>query len=160
MCCAKFEQDDTEEGQVVCRMGTGEYEDSPENQIILSDHPGSAKGITVGVEDHSSRFRTWHLPAWVNFSYSTIPQRLRPHKQHKPNLSGPHACSFSRLHSVDEKGKIALTLAQGEPFESPLVEQPQRQPPACISTSLIQQHPPLALWSRLFHIPHISASTT
>jgi hypothetical protein len=144
MCRAKFEQDDTEEAQVVCRTGTGECEGSPENQIIPSDHPGSAKSVIAGVDDHSSRIRTWRLPAWVNFSYSTVPQRLRPHERRKPKLSSPHARSFSRLHSVDEKGKTTSTSAQGEPstailgrtVESPLAEQ-QRQPPARISTSLV-----------------------
>jgi hypothetical protein len=153
MCRAKFEQDDTEEAQVVCRTGTGECEGSPENQIIPSDHPGSAKSVIAGVDDHSSRIRTWRLPAWVNFSYSTVPQRLRPHKRRKPKLSSPHARSVSRPHSVDEKGKTTLTSAQGEPStaildrtaESPLAEQ-QRQPPVRISTSLVQRHPPLASW--------------
>ncbi|KAG2338484.1 hypothetical protein BDR05DRAFT_969182 [Suillus weaverae] len=153
MCRAKFEQDDTKEAQVVCRTGTGEYEDSPESQIIPSNYPSSAKNVAVSVEDHTSIFRTWRLPAWVNFSYSTVPRRLRPHEQRKPNPFGPRARSFSRIDSVDENRKTPSTSTQGEPsaailgrtVESPPAER-QRQPPARISTSLVQRHPPLAAW--------------
>ncbi|KAG2033743.1 hypothetical protein BDR03DRAFT_1094176 [Suillus americanus] len=147
MCRAKFEQDDTDEAQAVCRTGAGESEDNSESQIITT------KNVAVGAEDHPSRFQTWRLPAWVNLFYSTVPRRLRPHERRKPNLSSLHARSFSRLHSVDEKGKMPSTSAQGEPsaaildrtVESPSTERRQ-QPPARISTSLVQRHPPLAVW--------------
>ncbi|KAG1751153.1 hypothetical protein EDB19DRAFT_1675660 [Suillus lakei] len=153
MCRAKFEQDDTEEAQVICRTGTRESEDSPESHIIPSNYPNGAKDVAVSAEDHPSRFRTWRLPAWVNFSYSTVPRRLRPHERRKPNPFGPHTRPFSRLHSLDEDGKTPSTSTQGEPStaildgsaHSPPAEQ-QRQPPARISTSLVQRHPPLAAW--------------
>ncbi|KAG2129484.1 hypothetical protein DEU56DRAFT_817317 [Suillus clintonianus] len=153
MCRAKFEQDDTEEAQVICRMGARESEDSPESHIIPSDQPGSAQGVAVGADDHPSRFRTWRLPAWVNFSYSTVPRRFRQHERRKPNPFGPHARSFSRLNSVDENGKTPSTSTHeeppatilGGPLHSPPAEQ-QPQPPARISTSLVQRHPPLAAW--------------
>ncbi|KAG1906688.1 uncharacterized protein F5891DRAFT_476392 [Suillus fuscotomentosus] len=153
MCRARFEQYDAEEAQVVCRMGTGESENSPESQIISSNHPGSAEDVAVNAEAHPSRFQAWRLPAWVNFSYSTVPRRPRLLEHRKPNPFGPHASSFSQLHSVDENEKIPSTPTQGEPstaildrtVESPLSER-QRQPLARISTSLVQRHPPLATW--------------
>lgn len=153
MCRAKFEQDDTEEARVVCRMGAGESEDGPESQNIPSNHLGSAENVAVGAEDHPSRFQTWRLPTWVNFSYSTVPRRLRLHERRKPNPFGPRARSFSSLHSVDENGKTPSTSTQGESsaaildrtVESPPAEQP-RQPPERISISLVQRHPPLAAW--------------
>ncbi|KAG2153124.1 uncharacterized protein EDB93DRAFT_1136745 [Suillus bovinus] len=153
MCRAKFEQDDIEEAQVVCRMGKGESEDSTESQTIPSNYHGDAKDVAAGVGDHPSRFQTWRLPTWVNFSYSTVPRRPRPHERRKLNSFGPRPCSFSRLHSVDESGNPPPTSTQGEAsaavvdqvVESPPSER-QRQPPARILTSLVQRHPPLAAW--------------
>ncbi|KAG2066463.1 DUF221-domain-containing protein [Suillus decipiens] len=148
MCRAKFEQDDTEEAQIVCKTGAGESEDSPENHIIPSNYSSGAN-----TEDQLSKVQIWRLPAWVNFSFSTVPRRLRPYERRKLNPSGPHPRSFSRLRSVDENGKTPSTWAQGEPstaildrmVDSPPAEQ-QRQPPARISTSLVERHPPLATW--------------
>ncbi|OAX42854.1 DUF221-domain-containing protein [Rhizopogon vinicolor AM-OR11-026] len=156
MVVAKFEQDDTQEAQVVCRTGAGagaNAEDNQGNQNIPQEKlPGSNEDGTDGVHDHPSRFQTWRLPTWINFSYSTFPRRLRPPAQRQPNPFGPHTGSFSRLHSVDEnKPTVASTqenppvAAPGSPLHSSPAEEPF-QPPACISPSLVQRHPPLAAW--------------
>lgn len=153
MCRARFEQDDTEEARAVCGMDAGESEDGFESQTIPSNLPGSDKNVAVGAEDHPSRFQTWHLPTWVNFSYWTVPRRLRLRERRNPNPFGPHARSFSSLHSVDENGKKPSTSTPKESSaaildrtaELPPAEQP-RQPPERISTSLVQRHPPLAAW--------------
>ncbi|KAG0700120.1 hypothetical protein DFH29DRAFT_933566 [Suillus ampliporus] len=155
MCRARFEKDDTEEAQVICRTGTragAESEDSPGSQIIPSrSHPSDAENVA---EDHPpSRLLTWRLPGWVNFSYSTAPRKPRRPERRQPNPFGPHAGSFSRLHSVDENRQAPSTSTQGGPsavilggpVHTPPAEQ-QCQPPARISTSLVQRHPPLATW--------------
>jgi hypothetical protein len=153
MCLARFEKDDTWEAQVVCRTGdVANSEDIPGNRNIPPEKlPYSPQNGAGGVEDHPSRFRTWRLPAWINFTYSTVPRRLRPSEQRQPNPFGPHARSFSRLDSLDENRSTASGQEQppattlGTPLHSPPAEEPC-QPPACISTSLVQRHPPLASW--------------
>ncbi|KAG1745993.1 uncharacterized protein EDB91DRAFT_1120093 [Suillus paluster] len=104
MCRARFEKDDTEEAQVICGTGTGadaEPEDSPPPR----SHSSGAENVA---EDNPSRFLTWRLPGWVNFSYSIAPRKLRPPERCQPNPFGP------RLRSVDENGKTPSTSTQGE----------------------------------------------
>ncbi|OJA09613.1 hypothetical protein AZE42_01404 [Rhizopogon vesiculosus] len=156
MVAARFEQDDIQEAQVVCRTGAGAGANAEDNQgtrnIPQEKLPSSNEDRTGGVHDHHSRFQTWRLPAWINFSYSTFPRRLRPPAQRQPNPFGPHTGSFSRLHSLDENKPTVASTQETPPVAalgSPLHSSPAEelfQPPACISPSLVQRHPPLAAW--------------
>jgi hypothetical protein len=155
MCLARFEKDDTREAQVICRTGTAvcvKAEDNLESGNILPEIlPGQTGNEAEDIEDHPLRFRTRWLPTWVKFFSATVPQGLRPPPPHQQNQFGPNT-SFLQLHSVYENEPTAST--QGQPFSAvalgsllhlPPAEGPY-QPPPCISTCLVQRHPPLAAW--------------
>lgn len=153
MCLARFEKDNIEEAQVVCRTGAGANpEDHQGSRNLLPEKlPGSTKDGTYGIKDNPSRSRTWQLPPWINFSYSTVPRRIRPPEQRQPNPFGPRARTFSRLQSVDENNSTASI--QEQPFGNMVcgsLNFPSAgdlcQPPACNSTSLVQRHLPVATW--------------
>lgn len=145
---ARFERDDTQEAQVICRTGDRAGVDNPGSYNIQPEKlSGSTKDGVGSIEDHPSRSWAWRLPGWMTFSYSTVPRRLRLPEQRQPDPFGPRARSFSRIRSVDEIKPTAPTQGQpseASPLHSPSPEKPC--PPACILTSLVQRHPPLAAW--------------
>jgi hypothetical protein len=56
----------------------------------------------------TQKFRTLRLPAWINFSYSTIPHRARHAHRRRSNPfgpPGPQRPPFGRLGSLDDAAK-------------------------------------------------------
>ncbi|KZP31510.1 hypothetical protein FIBSPDRAFT_972262 [Athelia psychrophila] len=153
LCRAQMEDDDIAEANVFCNLikddnnGTGDNADStighPHN-VDLRD--GSGKRLT-------QRFRTLRLPAWINFSYSSVPQRVQARE---PNPFGPHGHhrpSFSRLGSFTsaDNGGQALAAAPDPrtPFQPdlPFPPSPCAHPVAeDTSSHLVSSHPATTTW--------------
>ncbi|KAH7928412.1 hypothetical protein BV22DRAFT_207268 [Leucogyrophana mollusca] len=154
-CRTRFELDDILEADVVCRTGgsttNGTSEEGPEGEILSEGDVINASNEAR--DSPSSRFLTWRLPEWVNFSYSTNPRRVRHLQRRQPNPFGPQRQTFSRLNSTDENKKAEYP--RGSPDElsqtilgSPLHHSPREEhaPLGSITTSLVQRHPPLPAW--------------
>jgi hypothetical protein len=103
MCRAQFEHDDIAEAEIVCgrdREHESEQEvPSEESAKDILDQSGL--GLIQANRRHSSMF-TWRLPAWVNFSYSTMQHRPHRQRRRQPNPFGPRSQNFSRLNSVSQ----------------------------------------------------------
>lgn len=119
MCRAQFEQDDIAEAEILCGHDR-DHEPEP-GQDIPNEESGkdnldqSAIGLIRMNRSHPSMF-TWRLPAWVNFSYSTMQHRPQRQRRRKPNPFGPSNQNFSRLNSVSQDlSRFAQPVAQLHP---------------------------------------------
>jgi hypothetical protein len=111
MCRAQFEHDDITEAQIICGryLNGGESDSGAEGEYPGNSGEQDGNGL-IEVSRSRPSILTWRLPAWANFSYSTV--RHRPHHplRRQPNPFGPHGQSFSRL------GSMPVDLRQlGEP---------------------------------------------
>lgn len=101
MCRAQFDHDDITEAQIICGRGRAEY--GPDREPSATDAEGDTNALTETppARSHPSIF-TWRLPAWVNFSYTTVRARPQHVVRRPPNPFGPHGerASFSRLRSL------------------------------------------------------------
>jgi hypothetical protein len=122
MCRAQFEKDDIAEAEIVC----GRHETVDMRRYETPNDNGDLNESSLKqVKCRHSRF-TWELPAWVNFSYSTL-RRKDLHSQRKPDYFGPQRQSFSRLDSISQKFQQANKLEAGmHPTLSP---SPRDDPP-------------------------------
>lgn len=139
MCRSRFEQDDIMEAKAVCGAGNANESDHPEtpgatNQLIESSGSKEDEHIT---RSHTSIFRTWRLPQWINFSYAAGPRFNRPLRSRPPIPFRNRERSFSRLSPVNESN-------QGEQMDD--ARGPLALERTSGSTSLVQRHPPHPIW--------------
>ncbi|TFK40830.1 hypothetical protein BDQ12DRAFT_721445 [Crucibulum laeve] len=120
MCRAQFEHDDIAEARILC--GT-------RGEQATSDSETDAEGNTThgNEQEHNafihrrrhSAFSTWRLPAWVNFSYTTMNHRRPNNAQRRPpNPFGPNSGSFSRIPSLTRKSGYGHKEAEVGPVQS------------------------------------------
>ncbi|KAI6114009.1 hypothetical protein F5141DRAFT_1195070 [Pisolithus sp. B1] len=83
------------EATAVCGVGSENGSDQP-------IEPSGSKEAEDNTASHTSRFRTWRLPQWINFSYAAGPRFKRPFESRPPIPFRDRQRSFSRLNSVNE----------------------------------------------------------
>lgn len=167
LCRAQYEDDDVAEANVVCRLVDNN-----------NDRPnfGSDVDLTNGEAMHADprdgtmnrltqKFRTMRLPAWFNFSYSSVPHRAHHAQRRRPNPFGPtvpQRPTFSRLGSLEGQNpdgeehappNVGTVLAmplqsspigeEANPLTTPLISTPSR---------LVEKHPPTVSWDDDSHI--------
>lgn len=91
MCRAQYEQDDVIEAEIIChgrRRDPTDLQD-PEAQELINGVQDNVPRNNIPRPSRMSVF-TWRLPAWVNFSYSTMNQRGHRPQHRRPNPFGPH----------------------------------------------------------------------
>lgn len=93
MVRAQYELDDIAEAEIICKGYRGQEDKSQERQ----EHELISESQTADITDQArqsnfypSKILTWRLPAWVNFSYSTMQQRGHHPQHRRPNPFGPH----------------------------------------------------------------------
>ncbi|KAF7981445.1 hypothetical protein HWV62_33457 [Athelia sp. TMB] len=158
LCRAQMEDDDIAEANVVCGLVQENNSASTGSNVDLtnghSNHvdprEGSGRRLT-------QKFRTLRLPAWINFSYSTMPQRVQARH---PNPFGPHGHRppFSRLGSLTsaENGGQAPTTARdpGTSFQPEIPFPSSKYPDFMIehaSSQFVSSHPPTTTWDDNSH---------
>ncbi|KAF9468511.1 hypothetical protein BDZ94DRAFT_668548 [Collybia nuda] len=160
MCRAQFEQDDIAEAEILC----GRDSESELGEDTVNEESGkdpvdqSGIGLIQATRPRPSVF-TWRLPAWVNFSYSTMQHRPQRRRRRKPNPFGPQ--NFSRLNSVSQDlSTIKQPVPQPHPKSSfsPMHEEPPWGGPSAKSiannffendepgSGPVINHPPPAPW--------------
>ncbi|KAF9046608.1 hypothetical protein BJ165DRAFT_1346094 [Panaeolus papilionaceus] len=164
MIRAQYESDDILEADIVCngRLKSPIPEPDSENEGLITTMDIESSGL---IKHHKARTSvlTWKLPAWVNFSYSTM-QRRGNRQRRAPNPFGPHASTDDR----DSPRKNPESTAKREELKSPspdtptirLVTRPQtwsprspRRPSMALDISPTQEetlpvvpHPPPVPW--------------
>jgi hypothetical protein len=92
MCRAQYEIDDILESDIICR-GPHHRPSSPvdgEEEELIRSHQDSVTSGNMKRRLGRMSVVTWKLPAWVNFSYSTMHQRGGQRHARPPNPFGPH----------------------------------------------------------------------
>ncbi|KAG5648334.1 hypothetical protein DXG03_004906 [Asterophora parasitica] len=121
MCRAQFEQDDIEEAEIMCGHNLGSEEPDAElGDISRKDANDLRASALTGPGNHRRHpsILTWKLPAWVNFSYSTM-QHRRHHRRRQPNPFRPQSQEFSRLKSMsDDMHREARHASESPPKSS------------------------------------------
>ncbi|KAG6337317.1 hypothetical protein ID866_1779 [Astraeus odoratus] len=145
VCRDRFEQDDILEAGIVCDCG-GTSQNQENGHVDEHIQPSSSNEKPNGSESRlSSRFRTWRLPRWINFSYTTDPRHLRlpPRRQPIPSRF---------IHSM-ERVPSRITLAESKPQADlsggqhtghAIVQGPHEG--LDNEMSLVQRHPPHPIW--------------
>lgn len=106
MCRVQFERQDILEADILCNKQPAK--DSSENDQISSETRAvspdlEGNGLIQHNHRHSRRaspFKTWKLPDWVNFTYSSVRHRGHQPQRRLPIPFGAHERTFSRLNSV------------------------------------------------------------
>ncbi|KAF8835644.1 DUF221-domain-containing protein [Paxillus ammoniavirescens] len=157
MCRSRFEQDDILEAEVVCRTGTTSPINPSEGDVVNdSDRPPNlTEGRRNGVDSHSSsRFLTWRIPEWINFSYNANPRGVRHPHRRQPNPFRTRQESSSPLNQVDENREEQTLPAQSRstdiiagPINFPSVGEHHSVPvPLPVANPLVSKHPPYPTW--------------
>lgn len=91
MCRAQYELDDVLEAEIICHGRRHDPTDlqDPEAQELINSVQDNLPRNNMPRSPRMSVF-TWRLPAWVNFSYSTMNQRGHRPQHRRPNPFGPH----------------------------------------------------------------------
>ncbi|KAL1736526.1 hypothetical protein EV714DRAFT_198114 [Schizophyllum commune] len=85
MIRAQFERDDMAEASVVCYGDAPPDEHAPDNTDGISEGGHTQEGLLTTSPNRSSFLqRTWRLPGWINFEYSTIRERKEPLHRRRP----------------------------------------------------------------------------
>ncbi|KAF9221015.1 hypothetical protein BS17DRAFT_758900 [Gyrodon lividus] len=147
MCRSRFEQDDILEAEVVCRTGSTSPSD-PSGGGAVADLDGSPSLTEERRHDAdsrpSSRFLTWRIPEWVNFSYNANPRRIRHPQRRQPNPFRTRQESFSR---PDESNQPHSMDVLGGPIHFPPIEEHHSVPaPVPAASPLVSKHPPHPAW--------------
>lgn len=128
MCRSRFERDNIMEATAVCGIGGANGSDQP-------IEPSGGKEDEDNTTSRTSRFRTWRLPQWINFSYAIGPRFKHPLESRPPIPFRNRQRSFSRLDSINESNQ-----------EEQLDNTPRQSSGTSGSTSLVQKHPPHPTW--------------
>ncbi|KAI6128844.1 hypothetical protein EV401DRAFT_1930665 [Pisolithus croceorrhizus] len=128
MCRSRFERDNIMEATAVCGVSSENGSDQP-------IEPSGSKEDDDNTTSHTSRFRTWRLPQWINFSYAAGPRFKHSFDSRPPIPFRERQRSFSRLDSVNESSR-----------EERLEDTPRQLGGTSGSTSLVQKHPPHPTW--------------
>ncbi|KIM43405.1 hypothetical protein M413DRAFT_69962 [Hebeloma cylindrosporum] len=170
MCRAQYEHDDVIEADIICngrRRDPTEAQD-PEAQELIEGAQGNVPRNNVAPSPRASVF-TWRLPAWVNFSYSTMNQRGHRPQHRRPNPFGPHKDKdltepvqirprVQEAHKPEKRAEetavneIKIT-PDGYPWNMPVSPHPKNDP-AILNTNIdtlsmtgpVVRHPPPLPW--------------
>ena len=132
MCRAQFEKDDTVEAEIVC--GHRETVDLNMQGDEISNNKGDVNGNNSiqATRQRSSMF-TLKLPAWFNFSYTTLPYTpRRPHRRNSNSSGLQSQINCSSLRALSQDIQLHNKLDSGM-HENPAFSQP---PLAGASTKL------------------------
>ena len=161
LCRAQYEDDDIAEANVVCRnlnRGNG-------SELQYGSNVDLTNGEAMRIDPRddtatrlTQRFRTMKLPQWINFSYSSVPHRVRHPKQRRPNPFGPQPqrSPFSRLGSLEGRPQTENQgpLATGNVLSESLHASPENEQPSPLSISVptkssrpVEKHPPTTAWN-------------
>ncbi|KAF8158103.1 hypothetical protein B0H34DRAFT_441453 [Crassisporium funariophilum] len=157
MCRAQFELDDIAEAEILCHGHRRESTSAPDVEdepISAISHEGN--GLIKDTRPRSS-ILTWRIPAWVNFSYSSMHQRKQRPQYRHPNPFGPHIDkegSPSQPPSPQEGPSSTTKLRpdEGYPWNEPLSQ--VKNQPAIMNANLdtlqisgpVVSHPPPIPW--------------
>ncbi|KAF9242543.1 hypothetical protein BU15DRAFT_86750 [Melanogaster broomeanus] len=153
MCRSRFEQDDILEAEVVCGTGNTNPRSPSEGDAMsgLDDFPDLSEERADGAESRpDSRFLTWRIPEWINFSYNANPRRVRRPQIRQPNPFRTRKESFSHLNRLDESREgspLADEPRTKDVLDGPIhshVEEHRSVPP--IASPLVSKHPPHPAW--------------
>jgi len=171
MVRAQYELDDIAEAEIICHGHRGERTDAEdqERQELIENVPSTDAEDQIGhTKFRPSQVLTWRLPAWVNFSYSTVNQRAQRPLHRRPNPFGPHRNS-DLTHNPSRPPSLEKTPAQspqegpssttkvtpdGYPWKMP-AHKPQHDPAvlnmnldtlALQATGAVVPHPPPIPW--------------
>jgi len=169
MCRAQYEHDDVVEAEIICHGRRRDPTDpqDPEAQELINGVQDNVPHRNTSQPPRMSVL-TWRLPAWVNFSYSTMNQRGHRPQHRRPNPFGPHKDKDlteavqvrprgEEVHKPEEKAEqttvndIKIT-PDGYPWNMP-VSNPKNDP-AIMNTNInslsitgpVVRHPPPMLW--------------
>lgn len=103
LCRAQYEDDDIAEANIAC--GKARYDNEHPSDFGSNVDLTNGEAMKIDPRDRTmtrltQKFRRLGLPAWINFSYSTIPHRAHALRR-QPIPCGPCSQSFSRLGSLD-----------------------------------------------------------
>lgn len=165
LCRAQYEDDDIAEANIVCRMV--DYRN--DNAANLGSDVDLTNGEAMRIDPRdrtldrlTQKFRTLRLPAWINFSYSTIPHRARHthRRRHIPfGPHGPQSSSFGRLGWLENAGNSGEALSPPpEPvFSKPMQASPigEDQNPLAVDSlpcGPVSSHSPMVAWDDNSHV--------
>ncbi|KAF5360772.1 hypothetical protein D9756_004691 [Leucocoprinus leucothites] len=166
MCRTHFETQDILEADILCnKQTTHEPNDSEQNSLdeetrTATDQEGN--GLIRNSRRRSrlvSSFRTWKLPDWVNFTYSSVRHRTHQPQRRPPIPFGTNEQSFSRLHSVSMDQQELDQVNRGFVPQSPLTQsgnqvtqdvkhfpKPRPHPIPSLEAKPVVPHPPPIPW--------------
>ena len=161
MCRAQFEKDDIAEAEIVCSHRETVESDMQDNEIS-NNHGNLSGGSSIQAKRRQSSMFTLKLPAWVNFSYTTLQYTSRRPPRRKPNPSGLQsqinlsAHSLSQDIQLDDKldlgihGKPAFRLRHQPPWKGTSMKlgltTPDGVTPTIETPNLVVAHPPPIPW--------------
>ncbi|KJA17998.1 hypothetical protein HYPSUDRAFT_45721 [Hypholoma sublateritium FD-334 SS-4] len=128
MCRAQYERDDILEANILCNghHREGSRLQDPEVQDLIGDSSEDSADHDASNRPHPrGHFLTWKLPAWVDFSYSSIHQRTKAPQRRLPNPFGPQADKEPEVTSSSPSA-ISETKRIGR---SPLSSSPEPDSP-------------------------------
>lgn len=122
MCRAQYEVDDIHEADIMCR-GPQFRPASPidgEEEELIRSHQDSLTSGNVQRRLGRMSIGTWKLPAWVNFSYSTMNQRAGQRHTRPPNPFGPNVDNAASEEGyVDVKKDMEVAMSEETAEKSP-----------------------------------------
>ncbi|PPR04094.1 hypothetical protein CVT24_010667 [Panaeolus cyanescens] len=120
MVRAQYEADDIAEAEIMCngRRNSPIPEPDSENEGLITSKDVESSRL---IKHHKARTSvlTWKLPAWVNFSYSTM-QRRGNKQRRAPNPFGPHVSK----NDHDRPRKTQDTAGKSEELICPSPDTP------------------------------------
>jgi hypothetical protein len=167
LCRAQYDDDDIAEANIVCRMV--DYRNG--NAANLGSEVDLTNGEVMHIDPRdrtldrlTQKFRTLRLPAWINFSYSTIPHRVQHAHRRRPIPFGPHgpqSPSFGRLGSLENAANSDEALSSPPDvetvFSKPMQASPigEGQNPLAVNSlhcGPVSSHPPTVAWDDNSHV--------
>ncbi|KAG6890832.1 hypothetical protein C0995_003265 [Termitomyces sp. Mi166 len=147
MCRARFEQDDTDEANLVCNFQGVETTDDHDNLQRYQPDLNDSTSIMPPSQPWKLSILTWRIPRWVNFSYATV----RPHhaRYRQPNPFRPQNPEFSRLKSMSQDDEQVInhtSYAPQKPLISSSPEERGAYQPLTDVSGLVMKRPPPISW--------------
>lgn len=159
MCRTQYELDDIREAEIVCGRRRDAPEPDPSENNVVSDVviSHSREALTGAILPRPHASKTWRLPAWVNFSYSTVQHRVQNQHRRQPIPFSSGSIServpLARITSptIDEKNPFGTEQVLNT--SSPVSHQAGAMslPPLCSleavdSRDPVVSHPPPIPW--------------